>query len=58
MFHTLEFGCVCRDAPETKWLPIQCNVIIPGPEHTNKQDLIFQNHPDIVSDDFLGDLCI
>ena len=32
------------------------NVIIP--EHTNKQDLAFKNHPEVVSDDFLGDLCI
>ena len=35
---------------------MQCNVIIP--EHTNKQDLTFKNHPEVISDDFLGDLCI
>ena len=35
---------------------MQCNVIIP--EHTNKQDLTFKNHPEVVSDDFLGDLCV
>ena len=34
---------------------MQCNVIIP--EHTNKQDLAFKNHK-VVSDDFLGHLCI
>ena len=33
---------------------MQCNVV--SPEHTNKQDLTFKNHPEIVSDDFLGDL--
>ena len=33
---------------------MQCNVI--SPEHTNKQDLTFKNHLEIVSDDFLGDL--
>ena len=27
------------------------------PEHTNKQDLAFKNHPEVVSDDFLSDLC-
>ena len=27
-------------------------------ERTNKQDLTFKNHPEVVSDDFLGDLCI
>ena len=32
------------------------NLIIP--EHTNKQDLTFKNCPEVVSDDFLGDLCI
>ena len=26
--------------------------------YTNKQDLTFKNHPEVVSDDFLGDLCI
>ena len=35
---------------------MQCNMIIP--EHTNKQDLTFKNHPEVVSDDFLGDSCI
>ena len=35
---------------------MQSNVIIP--EHTNKQDLTFKNHPEVVSGDFLGDLCI
>ena len=33
-----------------------CNVIIP--EHTNKQDLTFKSQPEVVSDDFLGDVCI
>ena len=27
-------------------------------KHTNKQDLTFQNHPEVVSNDFLGDLCL
>ena len=35
---------------------MQCNVIIP--EHTNKQDLTFKNPLEVVSDDFLGNLCI
>ena len=35
---------------------MQCNVITP--EHTNKQDLTFQNQSEVVFDDFLGDLCI
>ena len=35
---------------------LQYKMIIP--EHTNKQDLTFQNHPEFVFDDFLGDLCI
>ena len=35
---------------------LQCKVIIS--EHTNKQELTFQNHPEILFDDFLGDLCI
>ena len=36
---------------------MQCrNVIIP--EHTNKQDLTLKNHPEVVSDDCLGDLYI
>ena len=37
---------------------MQCKVIIA--KHTNKQDLIFKNHlhVEVVSDDFLGDLCI
>ena len=35
---------------------MQGNVIIP--QHTNKQDLTFKNHPVVVSDDCLGDLCI
>ena len=35
---------------------MQCNVIIP--EHTNKQDLTFKKHPGVVSDGFVGDLCI
>ena len=35
---------------------MQCNVIIP--ERANKQDLTFQNHPEIVFDDFLSNLGI
>ena len=35
---------------------MQRNVIIP--EHTNSQDLTYKNHPEVVSDGFLGDLCI
>ena len=35
---------------------MQHNVIIP--EHTNKHDLTVKNHPEVVSDDFLGDLYI
>ena len=37
---------------------MQCNVILNIPEHTNKQDLTLKNHLEVVSDDFLGDLCI
>ena len=33
---------------------MQCKVIIP--ERTNKQDLTFKNHPEVVPDDFLAHL--
>ena len=33
---------------------MQCNVI--SPEHTNKHDLTFQNHPEVALEDFLGDV--
>ena len=35
---------------------MQWKVIIA--KHTNKQDLTFQNCPEVVSNDFLGDLCV
>ena len=35
---------------------MQWKVIIA--KHTNKQNLTFQNHPEVVSSDFLGDLCV
>ena len=35
---------------------LQCNMIIP--ELTNKRDLTFQNHSEVVSDDFLADLSV
>ena len=46
---------LCRDARKQMAAhTMQCNVI--SPEHTNKQDLTFKNHPEVVSDDFLGDI--